>query len=144
MQFEAPDLRQDPDAAGYIKSETVRVAFARTSGSIASREGPNNYRPGDALVTGSNGDEWSVSRERFEVRYEPLPPLRHGDDGQYRNKAVPILAKQINEEFTVRRAAGGDTLHGSAGDWLIQYAPGDWGIVQNRKFLKVYRPAGAA
>lgn len=139
--FESIDLRQDRAAASYFKEETVQVAFAPAAGSLASREGVNRYRAGDALVTGSGGERWSVSRERFERRYRPLPPLRPGDDGAYRAAPLPVLARQITDDFTVRRSAAGDLLRGSAHDWLLQYAPGDWGIVEDAKFRRLYRRA---
>lgn len=147
MDIEAIDLRQDPGALWYLKDETVAVVFARSAGTVASREGPNHYRAADALVIGSGGDRWSVSRDRFDERYLSVPPLRHGADGAYRNKPLPVLAKRILEAFTVRRCAAGDLLQGRAGDWLLQYAPGDWGIVDDAKFRRLYRPyqpAGAA
>lgn len=34
---------------------------------------------------------------------------------------------------------GGDVLCGEAGDWLMQYAPGDHGIVAQDRFERVYR-----
>jgi hypothetical protein len=139
MEFEAIDLRQDVGAASYVKQESVQVVFARAAGSLASREGANHYQAGDALVTGSGGDRWSVSRERFERRYQPLPPLRHGSDGGYCSVALPVLARQIAHPFTVRRSAGGDLLRGNAHDWLLQYAPGDWGIVEDAKFRRLYQ-----
>lgn len=144
MNFEQPDLRADPEAACYVKDETVQVTFARVAGAIDSREGPNHYQRGDALVTGSNGDRWSVSRARFDARYTPTAPWVHGADGAYRNKPLPVLARRIAEDFTVRRETGGDPLQGHAGDWLLQYAPGDWGVVAAAKFQRVYRPLESA
>jgi hypothetical protein len=140
MDFESLDLRQDRAAAWFVKDETVQVAFALHAGSIASREGPNRYRAADALIVGSGGDRWSVSRDRFAARYQPVPPLRHGAKGAYRSRPLPVLARQIPDAFTVRRCAAGDLLRGGAGDWLLQYAPGDWGIVENQKFRRLYRP----
>jgi hypothetical protein len=138
MDFEAIDLRQDAHVARYVKDETVQVVFAHSAGSIASREGANLYRAGDALLTGAGGDRWSVARERFDARYRPLPPLQHGADGAYRNLPLPVLARQIASAFTVWRRTGGDLLHGGAGDWLLQYAPGDWGIVADARFRRLY------
>jgi hypothetical protein len=37
------------------------------------------------------------------------------------------------------RSAGGDLLHGNAGDWVLQYAPGDYGVVEQERFALVYR-----
>ena len=137
--FEQIDLGQDCEAHTYRKHETVQVEFASAPGVIASREGPNHYEVGAALVTGSTGDRWSVSRERFDARYEPVPPLASGAPGSYRNKPLPVLAKQMPQDFSVPRSLQGDRLRGRAGDWLMQYAPGDWGIVEGAKFRQVYR-----
>lgn len=135
------DLRKDPHAAHYAKDETVQVTFAPDAGQLISREGANRYAKGDALVTGATGDRWSVSRARFDAKYEALAPLKHGVDGAYRNLPIPVLARQMGVPFCVARSAGGDLLHGKAGDWLVQYAPGDYGIVDAKRFDAVYRRA---
>jgi len=68
--------------------------------------------------------------------------LAHGEPGAYRNRPAVVLAKQMNEAFSLARSAsGGDVLHGAAGDWIMQYAPGDYGVVQAARFAKVYRLA---
>lgn len=139
--FSEVDLASDAKAAAFVKDEEVTVSFARVAGVLASREGENRYGQGDALVTGSNGDLWSVSRARFDARYEPAAGQAHGEDGPYRNKPLPVLARQVSVPFTLRRSAGGDLLRGKAGDWLLQYAPGDFGIVDQEKFARVYRRA---
>jgi hypothetical protein len=133
------DLAVDAAAARYVKSETVTVAFAREAGELLSLEGLNRYQPGDALITGSTGSRWSVSRERFDAKYEPLPPNRPGEDGPYVSRPVPVLAKRIDQAFTMTRSAGGDLLRGAAGDWLLQYAPGDFGVCEQQRFAAIYR-----
>ncbi|MGC9185608.1 MAG: PGDYG domain-containing protein [Thiomonas sp.] len=133
------DLRTDPDAAAYIKQETVQVQFAADAGELVSREGPNRYACGDAIITGSTGDRWSVSRARFEARYLPFAPTLAGQDGAYINQPIPVLARQMQHPFRMARSAGGDLLHGNAGDWVLQYAPGDYGVVEQQRFAQVYR-----
>lgn len=134
------DLTADGAAALFIKRETVDVVFAREAGELISREGLNRFDAGDALITGSTGDCWSVSRQRFNAKYSPVAPLRAGDDGCYEAKPVPVLAKRMAEAFCVARCAGGDVLRGAAHDWLVQYGPGDFGIVEAARFQRVYRP----
>ena len=136
-----PDLTTDPTAAIYIKDEIVDVVFAERDGELLSREGPNRYRIGDALVTGSTNDQWSVSRDRFDARYEVLDPRSDGEQGRYRAKPVPVWAKQMSTPFTLARRVGGDVLNGLTQDWVLQYAPGDYGVVENARFQRVYRRA---
>jgi hypothetical protein len=137
------DLSQDPAARRVVKDETVNVEFAATQGELMSLEGPNRYLPGDALITGSTGDRWVVSRERFDAKYVPADAaLTHGEPGAYRNRPAVVLAKEMQEAFSLARSAnGGDVLRGAAGDWIMQYAPGDYGVVQAARFAKVYRLA---
>ncbi|QQC64531.1 PGDYG domain-containing protein [Paraburkholderia ginsengisoli] len=137
------DLRQDALAQRVVKDETVNVEFAAVEGELMSLEGPNRYARGDALITGSTGDRWVVSRERFDARYVPTDAaLAHGEAGAYRNRPAVVLAKQMNEAFSLCRSVdGGDVLRGVAGDWVMQYAPGDYGVVQAARFAKVYRLA---
>jgi hypothetical protein len=137
------DLRTDAAATRVVKDETVTVTFASTEGELTSLEGPNRYTRGDAIITGSTGDRWVVSRERFDAKYVPAnAALQHGEPGAYRNRPAIVLAKQMHEAFSLARSAeGGDVLHGTAGDWIMQYAPGDYGVVQAARFAKVYRPA---
>jgi hypothetical protein len=139
LEIGHPDLAKDSAACSAVKDETVSVVFADRTGELISAVGVNRYSQGDALITGSTGDRWSVSRDRFEVKYDPQPPTVRGQPGHYRNRPVPVLAKRMNEAFTVSRTAGGDALHGNAGDWLIQYAAGDYGIVDKARFERVYR-----
>ncbi len=137
--LDAPNLEHDRQARRAVKDECVSVRFASAAGSLASAVGENHYAAGDALVTGSTGDSWCVSRARFDVKYRPEPPTTAGAAGRYRNRPVVVLAKRMDVAFTVVRSAGGDLLHGGAGDWLVQYAPGDHGIVARARFESVYR-----
>jgi hypothetical protein len=137
--LDAPDLSADLDAVWAVKDELVTVEFAVAAGTLESAVGTNRYEPGDALLTGSTGDRWCVSRVRFEAKYRAEPPARAGHSGRYRNLPVAVRAKRMAVPFSVARAAGGDLLSGAAGDWLMQYAPGDYGIVAQHRFAKVYR-----
>ncbi|HZV55481.1 MAG TPA: PGDYG domain-containing protein [Rhodocyclaceae bacterium] len=136
------DLTTDHSAARYVKTEIVIVTFARQDGELVSLEGPNRYRIGDALITGTTGSRWSVSRHRFDMKYQAVPPTLAGADGRYEARPIPVLAKQISEFFTAERSAGGDVLRGNAGDWLLQYGPGDFGVAEHHRFMQVYRKIG--
>ncbi len=129
------DLEQDPEAAHYLKTEVVQVVFASAQGELISLEGPNQYQVGDAIITGCTGDRWSVDRHRFNAKYQAVAPTVDGQDGAYTAKPVPVLAKQISEPFTAA------VLKGEAGDWLMQYGPGDFGVCGKSRFERVYKRA---
>jgi len=139
LRLDVPDLNADLDAVWAVKDELVAVEFAIAAGTLESAVGTNRYEPGDALLTGSTGDRWCVSRARFEAKYRPESPTLRGHSGRYRNLPVAVRAKRMAVPFSVARAAGGDLLCGAAGDWLMQYAPGDYGIVAQDRFVSVYR-----
>jgi hypothetical protein len=139
LKLDNPDLGGDPDARWARKDEQVTVEFAASGGAVQSAVGLNRYAAGDALISGSTGDRWCVSRDRFDAKYEPQPPTLPGRAGIYRNRPLAVLAKQMSVAFSVSRSAGGDVLRGNAGDWLVQYAPGDHGIVAKERFERVYR-----
>jgi hypothetical protein len=139
LHFDKPQLADDPAAVWIIKDEVVSVEFASQAGALHSAVGLNRYTVGDALLTGSTGDRWCVSRDRFDAKYRALAPAVAGQAGRYRNVPVPVLAKCMAVAFTVARSAGGDVLRGEAGDWLLEYAPGDHGIVARARFERVYR-----
>ncbi len=136
------DLSTDSAAQRVVKDETVTVEFAAAPGELMSLEGPNRYAPGDAIISGATGERWVVSRERFDPKYQPADAtLAHGEPGAYRNLPTVVLARRMDEPFTIVRSAGGDRLTGAAGDWVMQYAPGDYGVVKAARFAKVYRLA---
>lgn len=145
LQLENPDLAADAAACWVVKDEVVAVEFAAAAGTLDSAVGVNRFCAGDALLTGSTGDRWCVSRDRFDAKYQPVAPAPGqaqclpGEPGWYRNRPVPVRAKRMAVAFSVERSAGGDVLQGGAGDWLLQYAPGDHGIVAAARFERVYR-----
>ncbi|WP_250534092.1 PGDYG domain-containing protein [Caballeronia sp. AZ10_KS36] len=139
LELAQPDLSNDPVARRVVKNEAVAVEFAAAAGELMSLEGPNRYAAGDAIVTGASGERWVVSRERFDAKYTPEGGIVHGEPGTYRNRPSVVLAKQMQEPFSIARSAAGDVLTGEPGDWVMQYAPGDYGVVKAARFLKVYR-----
>jgi len=141
LHLGCPALHRDPAALQVVKDEVVNVVFALESGCLMSAVGPNHYAAGDAIVRGSTGDSWCVSRERFDAKYRPADGQAPGAPGRYRNVPVAIWAKRIDTAFRIERQPGGDVLEGAAGDWAVEYAPNDCGLVAQARFDAVYRRA---
>ena len=80
---------------------------------------------------------------------EPIK-ISEGDVALDLSGAVTIYRNQ-GSTFQVSTAPGADGIvrrieveanqTGAAGDWVMQYAPGDFGVVKAARFAKVYREA---
>ena len=61
-----------------------------------------------------------------------------GESGSYRKKLIVVLAKRLSCSLSVPVADGDASLAGIKGDWLVQYSPGEFGIVSADIFNKTY------
>ena len=138
---EPPDLTADPRAL-YVRKRPlpVRVVFASVDGVCETLEGPVQYRRCDAILTGSRGEHWPVSRDSFLGSYEPLPPTSAGQDGSYRKRPLTVLALRLDRAMAVPVGWQNDPLQAHPGDWLLRYADGSHGVVNDAIFRDTYEP----
>lgn len=133
-------LSKDPKSVKAMKLPVpVSVRIAPKSGSLMTPEGPVSYQAGDALLTGSDGDTWPVERSLFDATYECSPDTNEGGDGTYFKKPLEIVALQLETPMTVFVGKNKDPISGLPGDWLVEYFPGQYGIVAEKIFEKTYR-----
>lgn len=133
-----PDLSNSSLALRAIKRPLpVKVSFAEADGVCQTLEGPVAYRKGDAILTGIAGENWPVERLKFDERYSPAEGTAPGSEGNYIKKPMTVFALRLDAPVAVSMPGGG-TLHGMPGDWLLQYAQGDYGIVKDEIFRATY------
>jgi hypothetical protein len=127
------------DALSAVKKDSlVSVTFAAAAGTLDTREGPVAYREGDALLTGFQGESWPVALEYFRETYTPAPGTKPGSAGEYRKNSLVVRALRLDEPFAVELSGQKGVLRGERGDWLLQYAPGEYGVVAGKIFEKTY------
>jgi hypothetical protein len=142
MTDDVPDLSADPRALRVCKRAVpVEVAFAASAGVCETLEGPVRFNNGDAILTGIRGERWPVRRDLFLASYEPVPPTRAGEDGSYRKAPAMAYALRLDRPCEVPVGWHNDPLRGRPGDWLLQYADGSYGVVQDSIFRESYDPA---
>jgi Exopolyphosphatase-related proteins len=140
--FTGENISDDRNARCYVKRDLpVQVVFADRDDSLKTREGHVAYKEGDALLTGPGGDVWPVARTCFETRYLPEEGIAFGENGQYRPRGHPVYGIQVEEPFTVCLSGEKGLLQGIPGDWIVQYGPGEYGIVGHEIFDRTYVPA---
>jgi len=136
---EKPDLSQMPKAIRVFKKPfPIRVTFAESSGICSTLEGDVGYRAGDAILTGTKGEQWPVKREKFISTYEPYEGTTPGNPGSYTKKKILVWALELDQPYQVNVGWQSDAIKGKEGDWLIQYGNDDYGIVRCSIFSETY------
>ena len=134
------EIRSDPRCVRARKLEQeISVRFTLVPCEVQTREGLVHAVPGDAIITGTHGEHWRVSRARFQDKYRPLPPTVSGEPGRYVSLPNQILALPMEAPFEVVLADGKSRLRGHAGDWLVDYGDGSLGIVSQAIFATTYQ-----
>jgi hypothetical protein len=137
--FTGEDISSDPRCVHAVKKDiTIPVTFALEDGELETREGIVSYRKGDALLRGGEDETWPVTLQHFNEVYVPTPDTIPGKNGNYSKKAFPVLALQVKEAFVVELSDNRGLLQGAANDWLLQYAPNNYGIVVQEIFAMTY------
>ncbi len=130
------DLAKHPSSRTARKRPvTVQVEFATRPGRLATLEGSVAYRTGDALLTGQLGERWPIRRDKFLKTYEAVEP---GPAGAFRKRPLDVHVLLMSHPFAVATGPEQDTITGQPGDWLVQYAQDDYGIVAAAIFAESY------
>ncbi len=116
----------------------IDVRFTPIACTVQTSEGLVHAGPGDAIITGTAGEHWRVSRARFADKYRPVPPTVAGEAGRYVSLPNRIMAVRMTEAFEVLLADGVSRLSGRAGEWLVDYGDGSLGIVSRPIFATTY------
>jgi hypothetical protein len=132
-------ISADPRCVSARKLEReIDVRFTPVECSVHTSEGIVHAAPGDAIITGTAGEHWRVSRARFADKYRPVPPTVAGEPGRYVSLPNRILAVPMTEAFHVMLADGISRLTGRPGEWLVDYGDGSLGIVSEAIFSTTY------
>ena len=120
----------------------VNVTFAVKSGELVTLEGPVRYEKGDALMTGSAGEQWPIRRPTFEATYDPVAPTQMGETGSYVKKPIPVAARQLDQKHAIALEESRGELRGKIGDWIVTGPDGKQWIVADTIFKDTYRVLG--
>ena len=141
MNPEALPLFLSSGEPGYlpqISDHSHRVKARKLERAVYVRKA----KAGDAIITGTGGEQWRVSRARFAEKYRPRPPLTVGVAGEYLSLRYQIYAIRMSSSFAVLLADGESRLFGQAGDWLVDYGDGSLGVVSPAVFATTYEILG--
>lgn len=116
----------------------VSVVFCEEANVIDTLEGSVRCEPGDALLYGVHGERWPVTRGLFEKLYEPVFPVKIGENGLYRRLSHDVDAAKLTLQCTIPLPDNRGELGGNAGDWLVKQQDDSYGIVAGDIFARTY------
>ena len=129
-----PDLSKVPDAFKTAKKPIpLNFRIAEKDETIKTKEGLVGAKTGDAIMTGTEGEQWPIPQDKFKETYNIVKP------GIAAKKNIPVFAKEMAESFQVKVGWAEDLLQGEPGDYLVQYGLKDYGIVGKEIFKKTYK-----
>lgn len=118
------------------------VEFSQVSGTLQTLEGAVAYDAGAAIVTGLHGEKWPIAIDRFAKTFELVEGSTIGQRGRYRRRPQTVLAHCLVNASEVIVPEERGVLGGHAGDWLVEYGPGDRAIVAAEIFEMTYEVLG--
>ena len=117
----------------------VAVTFATSAGVLQTLEGTVAYQEGDALLRGVKNEQWPIERNNFDATYTPTQGTRSGQPGTYIKRFIPVWVLQLDTPMDITVGWQQNPIHGQPGDWLVQYAQDDYGIVAAAIFFETYQ-----
>jgi hypothetical protein len=139
-QIRIGDLRLQPAAFWAEKLPiAVQVKFATLNGELKTREGLVQFKIGDAILTGVEGECWPIEREKFFQSYEAKPPTMVGLGGQYVKRPMRVLCLKVDRILEISLPGKRGTLKAAPGDYLVQYNIGDLAVVGESIFRNSYQ-----
>jgi len=99
--FETIGLDNNPDLSkdGFKTAKKpipLEFRYADTDERIQTKEGPVQAKAGDAIMTGTEGENWPIPAEKFTQTYNDL------GNGTAAKKNIPVSAKEMSEPFQVK------------------------------------------
>ena len=127
------ELTNDPSAQ-QVQKKAIPLQFriAEQPETVQTLEGAVEAPAGAYIMTGTKGENWPIPADKFKETYDII------DKQHAAKKPIPVPAKQMDQNFFVTVSWSPDKLQGKPGDWLVQYGPGDYGVVEAGIFDETY------
>ena len=127
------ELTNDPSAQ-QVQKKAIPLQFriAEQPETVQTLEGAVEAPAGAYIMTGTKGENWPIPADKFKETYDII------DKQHAAKKPIPVPAKQMDQNFFVTVSWSPDKLQGEPGDWLVQYGPGDYGVVEAGIFDETY------
>lgn len=115
--------------------KAIPLSFRRATADevINTLEGPVTAQAGDAVLTGTKGEQWPIPAAKFAATYDFDEAA-----GTCSKKPIVVEVQRMDAAFEVRVGWADEPLKGKAGDYKVTYGPGDFGCVDAEIFAQTY------
>lgn len=114
--------------------ETFEIASS--GGVLQTEEGPQEYKPGDYIITGAKGERYSMSESAF------MELKRDVGSNIAIPKKIPKLAKLASTSGTLKTKNGHTLEYKEGEDYIVRHKSGDYGVIRADIFRITYEPLG--
>lgn len=113
---------------GIVESYEV----AGSSGVLEALEGEQSYQKGDYIMSGPEGEKYSMPPEKFVELKDDL------GEGSASPKRILKVSKLATEDGVVMTQWGVSMEYRAGKDHIVRHAKGDYGVVKAEIFEKTY------
>jgi hypothetical protein len=116
----------------WKRGTTESYEVAATAGILLTREGPQRYAAGYYIMSGPEGEKYSMPPEKFAELKDDL------GEGSASPKKIMKLAKLADHDGSVLTSWGEALEYRASRDYIVRHAKGDYGVVKSEIFAKTY------
>lgn len=128
-----PNLERDESAFKTTKKPIpLDFRIVDKEETIKTLEGPVVAQKGDFVMTGTEGENWPIPKDNFKATYNIV------EKGKASKNETEVYAKQLEVPSQVKVDWSDSLLTAKPGDYLVQYGPKDYGVVDQKIFDQTY------
>jgi hypothetical protein len=109
----------------------IHYKTAIDNGTVDTLEGPVDYQAGHKIITGTKGEKYPVSAQKFAEYYDD------NKDGTATPKKIHKIAKLADHDGVVK-ASWGNLNYKAGEDYIVKHGSGDDGVVKKDIFAQTY------
>jgi hypothetical protein len=117
----------------WKKGVNEKFEIAEKDGTLQTKEGPQNYKAGYRILTGPQGEKYSMPKETFDKL-----KVDNGD-GTATPVKIPKLAKLADSDGQVKTSWGETLQYRAKEDYIVRHGKGDYGVVKAEIFKQTYQ-----
>lgn len=121
-----------PDTFDTYKKPAIEpYEIATRSGTVSTLEGPVKYVVGHYIMTGSKGEKYPISAEKFATLKDD------NGDGTCSPKKIMKRARLADHDGVIH-TSWGDLNYTAGNDYIVRHSTGDYGAVKKDIFNTTY------